>query len=391
MVEREDLSIPERVQKEVFEQRTHYRFGRTELIPKKAQVVETDVDFSKILDLQEGDYVTIGGAGFLPFNALLPRRTIFLERPETVGGENYYLEIKGYGANGRELYPNKHDEGDLFYGMFFDFARREYDYPKILRDKGIENVQYPIALLKFDDLDFFSGALCGFEKLIKSRLLLWGPGPVDRVRNGVSKLFPEYEASIKELVKNRDEDFAKLLGKKTALAFFEVFSRSGREGLKQLVRKTGLEDELAGICDGREFGYAIRAVKSPFRVGDLHDEKIVTEKNKKIAKKIGETVRKMLELGFWHLTPNPGNWTTEGELVDFEDVISYPSQFSEAEDDMRRRKIKTLEKYVRFCFGRGTIGYLTGEFQEGFMGEKTSTKVVIGQTLEILEELKAKS
>ena len=101
-------------------------------------------------------------------------------------------------------------------------------------------------------------------------------------------------------------------------------------------------------------------------------------------------VRNMLELGFWHTSPNPGNWTTEGELVDFEDVVEYPKEITLIGKDMRFRKITTLEDYARFTFGEGTIGYLTKEFQEGFMGEKVGTQAVAQETLEVLDRLSRK-
>lgn len=362
------------------EEDKHYRFGENSLIPKRARVVDFD-DELNTFGLQIGQEFTLSGEGFLPVNVILGRRTVFLERPVNIDGTTYYLEVKGYGRNGRELYPDTHVEGDLYFGMYLDSAKKEFHLPKLLRAHGIRNTQRPIALLQFDTEDFIKYSSLGLAQLISARLQL-GPHQ-GRVRKALHQLHPEYKRMTDEFYWDKRDE----LGQEVAGEILRAFQSGGIEAVKKWARRFNLLNEVNGITEEQAFGYVIRAVKSPLRVGDLHDKGIVTEENKQIARQIGQTVRKMLELGLWHTSPNPGNWTTEGELVDFEDVVEYPKEISSIEKDMRFRKITTLEDYVRFTLGRGTIGYLTQEFQEGFMGSRTTTQEVVKAALDVVDRL----
>lgn len=361
----------------------HYRFGGNSLIPKRARVVSFD-DELNAFGFQIGQDFTLSGEGFLPVNVILGRRTVFLEKPININGTTYYLEVKGYGRNGRELYPDTHVEGDLYFGMYLDSAKKEFCLPKLLRAHGIENIQRPIALLQFDAGDFIRYSSLGLAQLISARLQL-GPHQ-GRIRKALHQLHPEYKRMGNDFYWDKRDK----LGQEVADEFLRVFQSGGIEALKEWARRFNLLNEVNGITEEQEFGYVIRAVKSPLRVGDLHDKGIVTEENKQIARQIGQVVRKMLELGFWHTSPNPGNWTTEGELVDFEDVVEYPREIHLIEKDMLFRKTTTLGGYVRFTFGERTIGYLTREFQEGFMGSRTTTREVVKTALVVLGRLSTK-
>lgn len=373
----------EQLVRQKVEEDKHYRFGENSLIPKRARVVDFD-DGLNTFGLQIGQEFTLSGEGFLLVNVILGRRTVFLEKPINIDGTTYYLEVKGYGRNGRELYPETHVEGDLYFGMYLDSAKKEFYLSKLLRAHGIRNTQRPVALLQFDAGDFVRSSSLGLAQLISARLQL-GPHQ-GRVRKALHQLHPAY--------KRMDDDFywdkRVELGQEVADEFLRVFQSGSIEAVKKWARSLNLLNEVNGITEEQEFGYVIRAVKSPLRVGDLHDKNIVTERNRQIARQIGQTVRKMLELGLWDTSPNPGNWTTEGELVDIEDVVEYPKEISLIEKDMRFRKITTLEGYAGFTFGEGTIGYLTEEFQEGFIGSRTSTQEVVKTALDILSGLSTK-
>jgi len=207
----------------------------------------------------------------------------------------------------------------------------------------------------------------------------------DRIIDAIRQLLP-HERRL-DCASLQSERIRKRLGRQVAEIVLETYQAGGKTALRQLAERVGLENELAGLIDERQAGYVIRAVKSPIRVGDLHDPEIVTERNKVIAQQIGKTVRQMLELGFLHMTPNPGNWTTEEELVDFEDVARLPQDAALIAQDMAYRHIPDMKSYLKFIFGEGTIGYLTADFQKGFMGRKTTTDGVVKTSLRILQTL----
>jgi len=263
-------------------------------------------------------------------------------------------------------------------------AKKEFYLPKLLRTHGIGNTQRPIALLQFDTEDFVRYSSLGLAQLISARLQL-GPHQ-ERVRKALHRLYPEYKRISDDFCWDKRGE----LGQGVAVEFLRAFQNGGMEEVKKWARRFNLLNEVNGITEGQEFGYVVRAVRSPLRVGDLHDKDIVTERNQQIARQIGQTVRKMLELGFWHTSPNPGNWTTEGELVDFEDVVEYPRELPLIEKDMIFRKFATLKDYAGFTFGEGTIGYLTKEFQEGFIGSRTTTQEVVKTASVVLGRLSAK-
>jgi len=372
----------------VASQREHYRKGETSLIPKKADVLACDERFWPYLQkymLWEGS-VTLTGEGFEAANHVLGRRTVFFEESVDVDGTKYYLEIKGYGRNGRELRPNKHSEGDLSFGMFMDGAEKEHSIPLRLREKGVMNVQLPVALLKFDEADFIDYTREELEKLLDVRMQSYFFPGVTRIREAARRLVPQ--AAV-----YRDEDYEqdavrKVLASKMADVVVDTYKTGKKPALRKLAGESGLEEELSGLTDERQAGYVIRAVRSPLRVGDLHDPKIVTDGNRAIAQRMGRTVRQMLELGFLHMTPNPGNWNTAGELVDFEDVVRYPKDKKLIEEDMQRRNIRSIPDYLEFIFAGGTIGYLADDFQSGFVGRSlTSTHEVVHEALEVLELL----
>ena len=365
------------------EEDKHYRFGENSLIPKRARVVDFD-DRLNPFGFQIGKEFTFSGEGFLPVNVILGRRTVFLEKPINIDGVAHYLEVKGYGRNGQELYPETHVEGDLYFGMYLDSAKKEFYLPKLLRTHGIGNTQRPIALLQFDTEDFVRYSSLGLTQLISARLQL-GPHQ-ERVRKALHRICPEYRSKSDDFYWDKRDE----LGQGIAAEFLRAFQNGGIEEIRKWAGRFNLLNEVNGLNEEQEFGYVIRAVKSPLRVGDLHDRSIVTEKNQQIARQIGQTVRKMLELGFWHTSPNPGNWTTEGELVDFEDVVEYPRETPLIEKDMRFRKFAALKDYVKFTFGEGTIGYLTKEFQQGFMGSRTTTQEVVDTALVVLDKLSPK-
>ena len=209
-------------------------------------------------------------------------------------------------------------------------------------------VQKPVALLKYDHTDVVRLVLIGLQG--------------DLARD--------------EMEKGHTEGTARNLSYQRVLEAWDMYQGRGRRGLKEWAERTGHERDTAALVDEREFGYVIRAVKSPLRVGDLHDPEIVTDANKAIARQMGGTTRRLLEHGYWNLSPNPGNWTTAGELVDFEDVIQVPNELHLAESDQSSRGIPSRRKHLEFTFGEGSTGLLSPQFREGFVGAPATDETV---------------
>lgn len=350
-----------------------YRRGRVALDPKVAVVIDADRAVN-YLGLKIGEEFILEGEAFLPVDTFLGKRTVFFPEPIQVGGSDYYLEIKGYGRNGQELYPRRHDEGDLYFGLFLAYAKREFYIPQTLRQMGVKNIQLPGALLKFDPSRFITYSSVGLAQVLHSclsigkyRYLLSHPGGINPdVGNG--------EALVSQVVADLTH------------RFITSFDEDGLVGIANFANQFGLKQEVDGISEDG-CGYVIRLVRSPIRVGDLHDPSIVTEQNKLIARQVGSTVRQMLELGYWHLSPNPGNWTSAGELVDFADVAKYPGDLPMVTSDAYFRNMASFNDYIKCVFGPETVGYLASDFQAGFMDRDTSTQEVLTTTKAILKRL----
>lgn len=328
-------------------------------IPKPATVIE--VGEPNLFVAQPGDEFILSGERDVAIWTILGKRTAFILEPVSIGGINYYLEAKGYGMNGKYLYPELHSEGDLYHGMFRDSAEREYYYAQQVRGLGIGPTQQSVALLEFDTDTFVRYCCVGLQEHWE---LLDGKGD------------------------DTDEATEDQAGVSAALECWKAFQTGGRGGVRRWAEERNVREAVSGIIDGREAGYVIRAVRSPYRVGDLHDPEIVTSQNQEIAKRMGRMARKMLEQGYWNISPNPGNWTKAGELVDFEDVIRYPLESHLAEEDREFRDITSETAHLAFTFGDGSIGLLAPEFREGFAESPASDKEVAQVAQNILNFLR---
>jgi len=374
-----------KVENQIGLDRQHFRRGKTELIPKKSTVIRVNPEFQSILSTREGNEFTLEGEGFLPGDFLFGRRTIFLEKPVEIAGETYYLEVKGYGQNGRELYGHKHVEGDLFYGMFLDNAAREFDYPKDLGEKGIRDLQKPVALMRIPQEIYIEEVLKTLPQVISARVAFGK----DKIRSTAAKLFPHLGDDTPLATSNWTDEERDEIGQEITERLRIAYDLERLEGIRKLADKLGVGEEVEGILDNREVGYVIRAVKSPFRVGDGVKENL-NARTQEIARKMGEISRRMLEFGYLNVSPNPGNWTTEGELVDFEDVLKLPEDIHALRETAlfwtKRKSMKncSVESLIEMSYGEFMIGVFTPYFQEGFMTGRTNTRSVVQKAVQIL-------
>jgi len=361
------------------------RRGEIELFPKKAEVLKINPEFKPILGVSEGEEFTLMGFGVLPCDFLFGKRTIFLGEPVEIDGSTYYLEVKGYGQNGRELYGHKHVEGDLSFGMFLDNAAREFDYPKDLREKGVRDLQKPVALMRIPQNVYIEEVWKTLPSIISARVAFGK----DKIRRAAAKLFPHLGDGAPLTTRYWTEEEGDGIGQEITESLRMAYDLEELEGIRKLANKLGVREEVEGVLDNREVGYVIRAVRSPFRVGDGVKENL-NNRTQEIARKMGKVSRQMLEFGYLNVSPNPGNWTTEGELVDFEDVLKLPEDIDALREtalfwtERKAMKICTVESLIEMSYGEFMIGVFTPYFQEGFMADRTNTRSVVQRAVQIL-------
>src|SRR3989344_5879276 len=316
------------------------------LNPKPARVVDVDPKFAHLFPVRSSIF-TLEGEGFNDGN---PRRTVFLETPVEIDGQPYYLEVKGYGIDGKGLSAAKHVEGDLLFGTYIDTAAREFYFSQQLRNAEVTNIQLPVALFMYSEKDFIEYSMAGLQIILGLKTLLSEDGEV-KIEKILGRQLVDFD------ICSFDERLD--IGSQATQSVLQIYKDKGKKGLIHLAHDLGLEEELAGVIDHRDAGYIIRAVKSPIRVGS---HKVVTDEDREIAQTMGATVRQMLELGFLDTSPHPGNWTTQGELVDFANVYRYPRDMREIEQVMQFFKTPDVPALLAFAFGKRTLKHFEADF-----------------------------
>lgn len=292
------------------------------ITPKKA-IIHNSTGLGRRFNYIPGEFAK--EEGFAYTHNGFGERTVFRQQPFEVGGNRFYLELKGYGFSGKHFYPFHHGEGDLSFGMYFRNAKHEFGILKSLsRIEGIKT-QLPVALLSFPKKEFERNAIAGmvyccvpfsFTDIEKFTGL-----PIDNQKDLIDHLISLYDAEGLDPV-------LKIMNG------FSEFDFSDSLGQFPKIKKPA--------------GYLIRATRSPFRLADCSDPAVreFMDVNsdessfKEAAFEAGGTYVKMLEQGFFHNYPHEKNITTAGELMDFEDTSRITNV----------NEIKDIWKYVRGFF-----------------------------------------
>ncbi|MFH1500707.1 MAG: hypothetical protein ABIE22_02060 [archaeon] len=252
------------------------------IIPKRALVVDSTKAGRQLGYIPKG--IRTEAQTLVPHYNFMGVRTVFDPSPILVDGENFYREVKGYGQDGKHLFPLRHSEGDLNFGMYFVNAASEYFLLKQVMDSQEIRTQKPLSLLEFPKEEF------------EKQLIL---GLVSLATNGQAK--PE-DASL-------------------------IFGIYEKEGLEEV---TSLLEELTGgdlKYEKKEFpyiikekaGYLVRASRCPFRIV-YYDTKIPKDRLEQAVFEGGKSYAALIHLGLIHKYPNLRNITLAGELADFEDA-----------------------------------------------------------------------
>ena len=289
-------------------------------ITKKGGEIYTDspVEF-------EGKLITERGPGVGGRVFFLPYSTI----PNSDSEGVRFIEIKGYGHDGRDICLWTHGDGDILNGMFYKNAKKEFDILEKAFSGGL-HVPAPLFLGKISR-----------EEWLRSGL---------RVVNLLSGVNLEW--NIKELSKD-NEKLREEITKRMNGHFHNI------------------EDFLSAFSQPYNAGVVGRTVISPFRLGDPSDNYELNDENVKIARQCGHTFYRLINLGFLHLSPGTGNWTEAGELTDMADCYNL------RKDRNLSSIISLRERNWEQDFWENLIGpfhtsNLSQFFIEGMLGNKTS-------------------
>ncbi|MDO8655152.1 MAG: hypothetical protein Q7R48_01865 [bacterium] len=306
-------------------------------------------------------------------DSVLGVRTVFKKEPILIEGQPYYLELKGYGENGRMLYLSEHVSRDVYYGMYLDNALREFERLEQATQAGLA-VPLPLAVVEIPREEYLRVAIKGFEKVVAACLLFYqNPSLVEEV---IGEKLPDF---------HRDEDDCQKAALQI-LKWIENHPEGVEQGIRTFVR--GVRDpnqplnsffnkltrSADALLTGRRFGYLIRATKCPVRVGDPSDRDLDIPANRKIARQAGRTFRGLLELGLLHHCPGTGNWTLAGELTDLQDTFDLRREGFALADHMELVGKGDMQSFVRYLLGREHGGMLSPFFIEGVCGKKKSLR-----------------
>ncbi len=323
-------------------------------------------------------------------DSILGVRTVFKKEPILIEGQPYYLELKGYGENGRMLYLSEHDSGDVYYGMYLDNALKEFEHLVQATEAGL-SVPLPLAVVEIPRDEYLRVALKGFEQMVAA-CLFWHPKPFL-----VEEVIGEKIPSLRE-----DEDGCKKAAAQI-LKWVESYPEGVEQGIRTFVRGVRDPDQplnsffnkltrsADALLTGKRFGYLIRATKCPVRVGDPSERDSDTPANRKIARRAGETFRGLLELGLLHHCPGTGNWTLAGELTDLQDTFDLRREGFALADHMEAVEKPDLRSFVRYLLGREHGGMLSPYFIAGVCGKKKSLRDATEMVLCRINDIRARS
>ena len=319
-------------------------------------------------DWLNGDFILRGRAYFAVADMILPLRTFFLKKPIKIGNTNFYLEVKGYGAWGREMSFQEHVSGDVFYGMYLEKALQEFERIKLARNLGILT-PLPVAVVEITRDDYIKKGMSGFERRLEAEIHF-------SLRNKMDV--------VEEMIGEIDELEPKIIARRLMSFIERNYKENIVEGVRFVVAKLGnpppkwgggIGDAANVLLSGKPVGYLIRAARCPIRVGDPSDKNIDTPQFREVAKTTGRAFRILLENRIVHHCPGTGNWTIARELTDFADTFHIDKEERELENHINelkkdgRIKKADLESFVGYLIGPKHTGLLCPYFLEGLFGE----------------------
>lgn len=358
-------------QREEFNQLTN-RTGW--ITPKRGTVVRRSRDAPPFL--QRGRTYTPRGKWYTPLaEDVFGKRTVFRKEPVTLYDSCYYLELKGYGRDGREIYLEQHPDGDVAFGMYLDSALREFAMLQVARSLHL-HVPVPLAVVHIPRKEYMQTGL----KSLADRL---------------GRLFEQASLtgshasleSLDDLV--HLEQVSRWKAQRILRNIRNAYQGNLEEGIEYLVTDLCGGDNtrakqlpiLSALRTKKDVGYLVRASRCPLRVGDPCDTSLDIPSYRANARSVGSTFRVLLEHGYLHHCPSTGNWTRAGELTDFGDVFNLATDQRAMGSQMQRVKKRTLRAYVHYLIGPTHTGVLCPYFIEGMFGERLTLAQAVTRIL----------
>lgn len=326
--------------------------------------------------LQENMYIRGRWYPIVP-RSILPPRVVFKPEPLEINGKLYYLEVKGYGFLGRHMFFHEHESQDVYYGMYLEQAIQEFDRLYLAAKAGIP-VPLPIAVVEIPRQEYIKYGLLGFEQRIAGGLNWVTDVPVwlaDIICKDAShEDFKESARRVMFWIKNHPEGIEEGI-KAFATQFDHLPNPFGRN-----------LSCAAALLSGEKVGYLIRATQCPMRVGDPLDSAIDTPANRKIAITMGDSFRRLLEVGLLHHCPGTGNWTLAGELTDLQDTFDLARQQDALVIHMAKVGHKDLKGFVRYLIGPDHAGKLDQYFLQGICKRNISFADATEEVYELVQQ-----
>ncbi|MFH0977820.1 MAG: hypothetical protein V1837_00825 [Candidatus Woesearchaeota archaeon] len=310
-----------------------YFKGKYYIIPKKFTVEKISKQGQEALIFEKGKEYSLSGILMTERHPGMGR-VFFFPYSTNIGVVERYIEVKGYGQDGHDMNLFLHGDGDIHFGMFYKNAKKEYDILKKAREAGLR-VPLQLLLGKISKQEWFSSAV--------------------RAMKSYASIFHD-DKNVEQLDSAKYDDIQVL---ETIINRFEMSKYR--------------EDSLSAYRQPYDAGFVVRAPISPFRLGDPSKKYELNNRNKMIARSCGQTFLRLLNIGYLHLCPGTGNWTTMGELTDMSDCYDIKK------DKNIKRIVSTIESkvqknYWEYLLGSDHTANLTNEFIKGIYEEELSLK-----------------
>mgnify|MGYP001614004652 CR=1 FL=1 len=215
-----------------FLERVPQAIPRYTIVPKKFIVEKVSNEGKGYINFEEGEerifygwleterHMIAGRVFFFPYSV----------QPGSNSGEARFIEIKGYGQDGKEMCLWSHDDGDILNGMFYKNAKKEFD----ILEKAYENhliVPIPLFVGKISRKEWLGSGLRTVNDVLEGRSVK----PLD----------------INNLLKVELDTLRKEIEKRTKkVSYFCI------------------DDVLSAFSQPGNAGVLGRATISPFRMGD---------------------------------------------------------------------------------------------------------------------------
>ncbi len=343
------------------------------VVDKLGTLVRVDEKFSDLL--KEGEeYVPQGIFYSTSPDDLISRRTIFRDNPLKIDGKKYFLELKGYGVNGKDIWFQEHDAKDVYYGMYLENALLEFERLQFARNLGLE-VPFPVAVVQIPHEEYLRQGLESFSRGLTGITIEWDFKDEDFLANFGTPFhrFRNSDAILNYLKKSSDPE-KKM---KEILSLFKSPFKS----------RPSPESKIKALTSGKEIGYLIRAARCPYRIGGHYEVKNLSlPANKSAVKRTGKTFMRLLENGILHHCPSLGNFTLDGELSDLQDTFDLNTEYEKLEPHMKFVGTKSLREFTEYLIGPiHTSSKLSQDFIDGMYHKGISLEEAVDRTMKIIE------